>query len=95
MRKPGLLIFAMLIAVAGLCVQAPAQRTVQQWSIQGTAPVRVSLPATDAPRSAWARVADGSWVELSPNSTDGRLELELTTEHRADCARPPALALAR
>lgn len=83
MRKPILLLSATLIAVAGVCARAPADGSVQQWSIQGTAPVKVALPASDAPSSAWARAADGRWLELSPNRTDGRLELELTAEHLA------------
>jgi hypothetical protein len=53
---------------------------VHQWSIHGTAPVTVTLPDGDAPRSAWARTADGQWTKLSPQSDDGRLQLHLTAE---------------
>lgn len=81
MRISARLPIVTLVAALVFSAHVYAQRPVKQWSIQGTAPVKVTLPATDAPRSAWTRAADGSWSELSPMTTDGRVEIELTAEH--------------
>lgn len=58
-----------------------AQHTIEQWSIAGTAPVRVSLPAAGAPGTIWARSGDGSWAELSPRVHDGRIEFTLSAQN--------------
>ncbi len=70
-----------LVATLITVPQASAERAVQQWSIQGTAPVRVTLPAADAPRTAWARAGDGAWAQLAPICREGRVEFTLGAEN--------------
>ncbi len=70
-----------LVATVAFAPHVSAERAVQQWSIQGTAPVRVTLPATDAPRAAWARAGDGGWAELAPICREGRIEFTLGAEN--------------
>lgn len=75
-----------LLAVASLILPAAyvhPEGLLQQWSVQGTAPVRVTVPAAEAPRTVWARAGDGRWSELSPSFREGRIELALTAEHLA------------
>ena len=83
MRKIALLYVAALLIATIPAEQLQAAPNVQQWSVRGTAPVTITLPVTDAPRTAWARAADGSWIELSPGTADGRLQVKLTAEHLA------------
>ncbi len=89
---PALIVFCLVMTFAA---QSHAQAPLQQWSIQGTAPVRVTLPAAKAPATAWARSADGAWLELSPEFADGRVQITLTAEAMRDGAAlvvidPPA-----
>lgn len=83
MRKTILLAVAALLATVTIGPQAHAQTDTRQWSIQGTAPVLVTLPVEVEPRSAWARAADGRWTEISPRTQNGRIELELSAEQLA------------
>lgn len=80
MRNPATLSIIAMIAVLTTVLPAHAGPGIQQWSVQGTAPVRITLPATDAPGTAWARAADGSWTQLAPRATDGRIEITLSAE---------------
>ncbi|MGI5820299.1 MAG: hypothetical protein ACOX9R_19605 [Armatimonadota bacterium] len=72
-----------LIAALIVGPHACAQLAVEQWAIDGTAPVRVTLPAEDAPLSVWARAGDGSWTRIAPDVRDGRLMLQLTARQLA------------
>ncbi len=87
-----LLVTCLIVTFAA---QSPAQEPLQQWSIQGTAPVRVTLPAAKAPGAAWVRSADGNWLELTPEFAAGRVQITLTADAMRDGAAlvvidPPA-----
>lgn len=53
---------------------------IQQWSVQGTAPVSVTVPVERAPQTVMARAADGSWRQLEAQGRDGTVDISLGTE---------------
>ena len=69
------------LLLIGMAV-ADAQRSmpIQQWAVQGTAPLTLTIPVERAPDVVRSRAADGSWGEPEARFRDGSMEVLLSAD---------------
>ncbi len=62
-----------------------AQRSIgiDQWTVRGTAPLTLTLPAATVPDRILARSADGTWHELESLTRDGAVKILVHSEQMA------------